>query len=580
MSEAIDALGIMPGALEFVISQREQRERAQGFFNDPAGWVEYMTGMTLWSKQVEIAESMLTHRNVAVKACHGSGKDTHADTPIWTPEGFVRAGDLKVGDTVYDEAGQPTQVTGVSPVWDRPEWRVVFDDGTEILTSPEHEWNVLDLVGRRRGVSDWREHWDDTRTYETQELAALGLKTTANQNRWRIPLAAPVQMPEADLLVDPYLLGFWLGDGTSVSGNITVGKAKEGLFDWLDENGYTYSKKWVEDKNAWTVCPYGLQVQLRDLGVLGDKHIPTAYFTASETQRRELLAGLMDADGFQIKPDGGPDVGMDTTDEQMSKDLYVLLTGLGCKVFKKSGVAAYTKVGQRHVTGTRYRLNWTPLQNPFKIRGENWREPTNMRSRHTQRTIVAVEPTGRRLVNFCIEVASPRHLYLAGESFVPTHNSFMAALLICWWVDTRYPHVFVASTAPSTAQISAIVWRYVKQIKSLIGTRYKEGLIDHELIGYITSDNQWKDSDEGVLVGFGRKPPDNKEDSAFQGIHDGYVLFIADEAVGLSEDMIRAGGAITSNPGSCRLLLCNPTNPASYIGKLFKDQTQGWSTLR
>lgn len=51
MSEAIDALGIMPGALEFVISQREQRERAQGFFDDPAGWVEYMTGMRLWSKQ-------------------------------------------------------------------------------------------------------------------------------------------------------------------------------------------------------------------------------------------------------------------------------------------------------------------------------------------------------------------------------------------------------------------------------------------------------------------------------------------------------------------------------------------------
>lgn len=187
--------------------------------------------------------------------------------------------------------------------------------------------------------------------------------------------------------------------------------------------------------------------------------------------------------------------------------------------------------------------------------------------------------TGTHLWSKQAEIAEDliTHRNVAVKACHGSGKSYMAALLICWWIDTRYPNVFVASTAPSTAQISAIVWRYVKQIKSLIASRYAEGLIDHQLIGYITADNQWKDSDEGVLIGFGRKPPDNKEDSAFQGIHDGYVLFIADEAVGLSEDMIRAGGAITSNPGSCRLLLCNPTNPASYIGKLFKDQTKGWA---
>ena len=578
MSETLDALGILPGAVEFVIGQREQRERAQGFFNDPVGWAKYMLNMDLWSKQREVVDSVLSNKSTAVKAGHGVGKDTHADTPIWTPEGFVRAGDLKVGDTVYDEAGQPTQVTGVSPVWDRPEWRVVFDDGTEVLTSPEHEWNVLDLVGRRRGVSDWSEQWGDTRTYETRELAALGLKTTSNQNRWRIPLAAPVQMPEANLLVDPYLLGFWLGDGTRISGNITVGKTKEGLFDWLDENGYTYSKKWVGAKNAWTVCPYGLQVQLRELGVLGNKHIPAAYLTASETQRRELLAGLMDADGFQNKSEGGPDVGMDTTDEQMSKDLYVLLTGLGCKVFKKSGVAAYTKDGQRHVTGTRYRLNWTPLQNPFKIRGENWREPTNMRSRHTQRTIVAVEPTGRRLVNFCIEVASPRHLYLAGESFVPTHNSLLSAVLVCWWVDTRYPDCGVATTAPSWDQVNTIIWDEIRKQKVIIEQRFEDGLIDHKLPGYITSEAKWRSYESGQTLAQGRRPPENKEESAFQGLH-GRILAIGDEAAGLTGEIIDGLGNITTNEASRRLIIGNPTNPNSYFGKVFKEEDGSWNLI-
>ena len=74
MSETLDALGILPGAVEFVIGQREQRERAQGFFNDPVGWAKYMLNMDLWSKQREVVDSVLANKSTAVKAGHGVGK--------------------------------------------------------------------------------------------------------------------------------------------------------------------------------------------------------------------------------------------------------------------------------------------------------------------------------------------------------------------------------------------------------------------------------------------------------------------------------------------------------------------------
>lgn len=156
-------------------------------------------------------------------------------------------------------------------------------------------------------------------------------------------------------------------------------------------------------------------------------------------------------------------------------------------------------------------------------------------------------------------------------------KSFLAALLTCWWVDTRYPDCFVATTAPSTAQIGAIVWREISKIRSTISQRFKDGLIDHELPGYITSDNVWK-TEGGVPVGFGRKPPDQKTDDAFQGIHaSAGVLAIGDEAVGLTEDMIDALGNITSASQDRRLIICNPTNPASYVGKLFKNAPTNWN---
>lgn len=153
-------------------------------------------------------------------------------------------------------------------------------------------------------------------------------------------------------------------------------------------------------------------------------------------------------------------------------------------------------------------------------------------------------------------------------------KSMLVAVLVCWWIDTRGADAFVASTAPSQAQISAIVWREIRKFYALANKRYKEKIIDHNLHGYITSDNQWK-LDGGIILGFGRKPPDNKEGDFFQGIH-GKVLAIGDEACGLSEDMIDALGNITSNENSRRILIANPTNPSSFFAKIFKENKGDW----
>lgn len=157
-------------------------------------------------------------------------------------------------------------------------------------------------------------------------------------------------------------------------------------------------------------------------------------------------------------------------------------------------------------------------------------------------------------------------------------KSFLVAVLACWWIDTRYPHVRVATTAPSVQQIGAIVWNEIRKMKALIEKRYKDGLIDHVLPGHINSDlkdNQWKGAD-GQSIAFGKKPPENKEDDAFQGIHDGGVLAIGDEACGLSKEIIDALSNITSNESSRRILIANPTNPASYFASIFRED-KGWT---
>jgi hypothetical protein len=162
-------------------------------------------------------------------------------------------------------------------------------------------------------------------------------------------------------------------------------------------------------------------------------------------------------------------------------------------------------------------------------------------------------------------------------------KSWLAGLLICWWVDTRWDlpgGCFVVSTAPSTRQINAIVWREVRKFYNVAKKRYAEGKIDHPLPGYITSDAHWRLPD-GIELGYGAKPPEGADkdsgNDSMSGIHARYVLAVGDEAVGLTKGLIGDLANITSNATSRRFLICNPTNPLAYVASIFKRDLQGWS---
>lgn len=172
-----------------------------------------------------------------------------------------------------------------------------------------------------------------------------------------------------------------------------------------------------------------------------------------------------------------------------------------------------------------------------------------------------------------------------------TGKSFQAAILACWWVDVHpLGSAYVATTAPMNDQISEIIFREVKNIHDMSAQRVAKGIIKPEegLQGRVGEDNTWKIERGGRLVTVmkGRKPPDNKAGDAFQGLHARYVLAIGDEATGLSEEMIDGLANITSNDNSRRLLISNPTNPYSTLGRIFLkpafDELTGeptWKTI-
>src|SRR5690606_352850 len=193
-------------------------------------------------------------------------------------------------------------------------------------------------------------------------------------------------------------------------------------------------------------------------------------------------------------------------------------------------------------------------------------------SRNTMRLITDVRAIPSVPVK-CVEVDSPRHLYLAGEQMVPTHNSMIASVASSWWIAVHPPgQAIVITTAPTYRQVSAILW---EELRKHHATSKARGL---PLPGCITQGNEWKLGD-GRLVGMGRKPADGDQ-HAFQGIHRPYVLVVIDEACHDDQtDVLTDQGwkRFADLDGSERLLTMDAQTHEAYYDKPVKLVSKSYS---
>lgn len=111
------------------------------------------------------------------------------------------------------------------------------------------------------------------------------------------------------LRIDPYFLGLLLGDGCIIKG-VAVTTTDNEILDELRRQATIWNLRLVPDHITWHFSgtrgvQNPLQKELVVLGLLGTdsatKFIPQCYKTASKQQRLELLAGLIDTDGYQSR---------------------------------------------------------------------------------------------------------------------------------------------------------------------------------------------------------------------------------------------------------------------------------------
>ena len=307
---------------------------------------------------------------IVVAGRPGLGKALALDTPLPTPTGWTTMGAVRVGDKLLDAAGRPTTVIACSEVMiDRPCYEVEFSDGSVIVADAAHRWVTQTRRERRAG------HPAAVRTTEEMRatLVPRGVRRgRAGRANHSVTSTAPLRLPFAELLVAPYLLGGWLA---AAGQHVRVS--------------------------------YGL---LRGLGVLRERHVPMAYLRAAEGQRRELLAGFLDAAGV-VAPDGH--VRLAVRPARLAGDVAELIVGLGYR-------CTSTSTASGHV------LSFAAGDDVFRDERMGLihkRRRRSLRPREASRRYVVDIRRVPSVAVRCVSVDNSEHLFLAGRAMIPTHNS-------------------------------------------------------------------------------------------------------------------------------------------------------------
>ncbi|MFS0896870.1 replicative DNA helicase [Mycolicibacterium litorale] len=426
----------------------------------------------------ELTNGLHAGQMVVIAARPGMGKALALDTPLPTPDGWTTMGEVAVGDELIGDDGRPTRVVAATDVMvGRPCYEVEFSDGTVIVADAEHQW-LTDTRASRRSTRD-------AAIRTTEEIAAtLRCPTADRRLNHSVVNAAALQAPERDLLVPPYTLGAWLGDGTTAAAQITTADPEivmriegEGVEAHQSASArYRYQLKLPAPAaiapRACEVCgaefvPQSSQVRTCGRSCGGRARFVSAPVPAPTCERcggkscglrlcqrchNEVgtLQGRLRAIGVLgdkhipmaylraseaqrrallaglLDTDGTVTVGggvqFSVTNKRLAADVAELIVSLGYRCQTSTKCVQ----GRSEGSSTAYTLNFSTDDDVFglsrKVLLHKERRGATNTARSESRFIVDVRPVASVPVR-CVEVDNANHMYLASRSMVPTHNS-------------------------------------------------------------------------------------------------------------------------------------------------------------
>jgi hypothetical protein len=386
-----------------------------------------------------------TQQLVCVMASRQVGKEQPHSALIATPTGWTTMGDICVGDVVLTPNGGKSTVVDKFPQGIKDVYRITFDDESTAECGLDHLWSVY--IRNKKVKTNGR--WSSVVQQQILPLSEIiehrhrvsKLKHRGNFNV-RVPLVTQVSYPEADLPLDPYVLGLLLGDGgVSRPHTVSFSSADSELVDSLNVlvapldvtfqysgRGYDYRAK---SHNPTCNRLNSVIAKLELTGMKSDtKFIPPIYRTAAHDQRLALLQGLMDTDGtISRRGKNSTAISYTTVSERLRDDIQQLVWSLGGRC------SIYIRRPQNQLYKIAYDL-FISLPNPKQcfrlLRKRDKCNDTWSGGREQLRRTIRDITLVRQEESSCISIDDPNHLYIT-NNYTVTHNTQTVGAYLFWY---------------------------------------------------------------------------------------------------------------------------------------------------
>lgn len=353
----------------------------------------------------------------------------HPDTPIMMADLTIKKIKyIKVGDKVMGDDGTPRNVLELRHGFGQM-YKVHQTNAEDYIVNDSHILCVrkkpschksyaLNAHGLPKQPNGRYPDYPDFTDIGIQEFMGKSKRFRENFSGYK---THSIPYPEREVLIEPYMLGLWLGDGSKSCTQITNPdeEVREYVKGYCERYSQPYHEVWRQ--GAWHMKVssdnrrgHNLMLNhLKAYDLIDNKHIPQEYISNSERVRLELLAGLVDTDGNY---DTQGDYEIIQKSEALARQIKFIADTLGFKTHLKAKKA---NIGDKDY-GAYWRINISGDINriPCKIRrkqaGEHYRDRSWLVSKLT------IEDNGYgEWYGFILD---GNHRYLHADGTV-THNS-------------------------------------------------------------------------------------------------------------------------------------------------------------
>ncbi len=325
----------------------------RNFRDPPEAEGDYYANKYLKAQSHQLFVRNFMNPNTNKKRLHaGHGTGCHAaGTPILMYDGTIRnVEDVDIGEQVMGDDCTPRNVLdtrfGVEKMY-----KIVPTKGESFVCNESH---ILSLKCNDKNRSNYN---------KTIDISIKDYITKSGHFKHTYKLfRAKVDFPEIPVEIDPYIIGFWLGDGTSNNADITTQDAriiqyftrevpKFGAY-FKHKREYTYSV--TTGHRGGKKGSNRLLTTLQNYNLIKNKHIPYAYKCTSRENRLKLLAGLIDSDGSY--DDKGKGYDFIQKNERLADDVVYLCRSLGFGAYKNPCIKRCKNSPNPNHSDTYYRI--------------------------------------------------------------------------------------------------------------------------------------------------------------------------------------------------------------------------------